>query len=353
MTSTANIKNISSLPKEMSKQVASPDKPSTQDFDGFTIVKQKDSIKKIYLQDFPTPGSVVLTKSQGKVIDSSNKNSCSRNIFNAPLVTDPRTIAFEHMADKTRIAKSLKCTKACSNIKKDTNTGEFGVCYRAYCTFAHSMAELQPALCNFDSNCRFKHGKILDWNSRTIEQGSKCKFRHSDEDIQEYYSRSGMKRPDLPLTSDHTRKIPPVKEVSSTHEIKYSPKASTKEEVKKIKYSQNAPTKEEVKASTKEEVKDQRKTYESEEEESEESESEESESEESEESSDSESEDSESEEDRRLRLKKERKQRKQRKSKKSPKPDIQVIRVPTNELAEIALKAAFDRGQFNVQIIIE
>jgi len=30
-----------------------------------------------------------------------------------------------------------------------------------------------------------------------------------------------------------------------------------------------------------------------------------------------------------------------------------VIRVPTKELAEIAMKAAFDRGQFNIKIVIE
>ena len=43
-----------------------------------------------------------------------------------------------------------------------------------------------------------------------------------------------------------------------------------------------------------------------------------------------------------------------RRSRRSKRDDhVQVIRVPTKELAEIAMKAAFDRGQFNIKIVIE
>jgi len=75
------------------------------------------------------------------------------------------------------------------------------------------------------------------------------------------------------------------------------------------------------------------------------------------ESSDSESSESENEEERCRRLRKERKSSKSKsksKSKRSsPKNTTQVIRVPTKELAEIALKMAFDRGQFDIQVLIE
>ena len=303
MTSQAISKNISNtLPKELEHQV---------DAD-FTLIKGRQNIKKINLEDFPTPGSVILTKEQERDIVSSNKISCVRKVeLEEPIVTDPRTIAFNHMSNKDKVAKALSCTKACRNIQRDPETGKFGVCVRKYCTFAHSMDELQPARCSFDLACRFRNGRIIDWNTRTIAPGSKCKFRHSDETVDQYYARSGMTRPDLPPTSEHTRKIP----------------EQPKEQPKEQKVS--------------------RRVYDSDSEDSESSDSDS----ESSESSDSDSEDSESEEERRRRLKKERKARKSKKS--SPKNDTQVIRVPTKELAEMALKMAFDRGQYNVQVLIE
>tara|TARA_Y100000389_G_scaffold18504_1_gene16083 strand:- start:4463 stop:5371 length:909 start_codon:yes stop_codon:yes gene_type:complete len=302
MTSQAISKNISNtLPKELEHQVD----------DDFTLIKDGKNIKKINLEDFPTPGSVILTKEQERDIVSSNKISCARKIeLEEPIVTDPRTIAFNHMSNKDKMAKALSCTKACRNIQKDPETGKFGVCVRKYCTFAHSMDELQPARCSFDLVCRFRNGRIIDWNTRTIAPGSKCKFRHSDETVDQYYARSGMTRPDLPPTSEHTRKIPEQPKEQPKEEPKEQPKKQPKKQPKEQKVS--------------------RRAYDSDM---------------SSESSDSES--SESEEEKRRRLKKERKARK------SPKNDIQVIRVPTKELAEIALKMAFDRGQFNVQVLIE
>ena len=307
MTSQAISKNIFNFSKEFENQDTSVEK----------------QIKQINLQDFPSPGDVDLTKKQQKEIASSNKTSCPDNILNDTPVTNRRTMAFNHMADKTQVAKLLTCTKACRNIQKDPQTGEFGVCSRKYCTFAHSMNELQPARCSFDRTCRFKHGRITDWKTKNIAHDSKCKFRHSDESIQEYYSRSGMTQPELPLTSEHTRKIPtdtdePNKNKTAPEPVpKYNAELNHK---KKVSFEPvpkyNA------------ELNHKKKVYEPDM------------------SSDSESEDSEIEEDSRQILKKERKS-------KSPKSAMQVIRVPTKELAEIALKALFDRGQFNVQVLIE
>ena len=339
MTSQAIAKNISNtLSKEVEKQVTPVDAQNNQVDNDFRLVELKKNIKKINLEDFPTPGSVILTKEQEKEIVASNKMYCATKIQLEPTVTDHRTIAFNHMADKDKVAKALSCTKACRNIQRDPKTGKFGVCYRAYCTFAHSMDELQPARCSFDSACRFKHGRIIDWNTRTIVSGSKCKFRHSDETIDQYYARSGITRPDLPLTNKETRKIPEQPKEQSKKQPKEQPKEQSKEQSKKQPKEQ---PKEQPKKQPKEEVKEQqvsRRSYDSD-------------MSSDSESSDSESSESESEEERRRRLKKERKARKSKKS--SPKNDIQVIRVPTKELAEIALKAAFDRGQFNVQVLIE
>lgn len=318
MTSQAIAKNISNtLSKEVEKQVTPVDAQNNQVDNDFTLVERKKNIKKINLEDFPTPGSVILTKEQEKEIVASNKMSCATKIKLEPTVTDPRTIAFNYMSDKDKLAKALSCTKACRNIQRDPETGKFGVCYRTYCTFAHSMDELQPARCSFDSACRFKYGRIIDWNTRTIAPGSKCKFRHSDEAIDQYYARSGMTRPDLPLTNEETRKIPEQPKEQPNEEVKVPVKEQPKEELKEKPKQQQVS----------------KRSYDSDM------------------SSDSESSESETEEERRRRLKKERKARKSKKS--SSKNDIQVIRVPTKELAEIALNASFDRGQFNVQVLIE
>ena len=305
MTSQAIAKNISdTLSKEREQQVTPVDEQKNQVDIGFALVKHNKNINKINLEDFPTPTCIMLSKDQEKDIIASNKLSCSRKVvLNESIATDSRTIAFNHMADKNKVANALSCTKVCRNIKKVHPDGKFGVCSRKYCTFAHSMDELRPASCSFDLSCRFKHGRIIDWASRTISPGSKCKFLHSDETINQYYARSGMTPPDLPPTSEYTRKIPEQPE-----------KITEEKQVSRKEYDSDSSSS--------------------------------SESEEEEESSEEEE-----EEEEKRRLKKKHKVRKNKNS--SSKNDIQVIRVPTQELAEIALNAAFDRGQFNIQVIIE
>ena len=361
MTSQAIAKNISNtLSKEVEKQVTPVDAQNNQVDNDFTLVERKKNIKKINLEDFPTPGSVILTKKQEKKIIESNKMSCDKKIELDQTITDPRTIAFNHMADRKKVATALYCTKACHNIQRDKETGKFGVCERAYCTFAHSMAELKPPLCSFDDTCRFRNGKIIDWNTRSIAPNSKCKFLHSNETIKQYYARTRMALPDLPPTSKETRKIPTGNEtiVALTSARQYSRgqhrnqrMRSLESDLKRVQEQPKEQPKEQPDDQPKEQPKKQpkeqkasRRLYDSD-------------MSSDSESSDSESSESENEEERCRRLRKERKSSKSKsksKSKRSsPKNTTQVIRVPTKELAEIALKMAFDRGQFDIQVLIE
>ena len=60
-----------------------------------------------------------------------------------------------------------------------------------------------------------------------------------------------------------------------------------------------------------------------------------------------------SDEEYRLSRRRRSRRRSKRGSKSPGKSAMQVIRVPTKELAQIALKMAFDRGQFNIKVIVE
>jgi hypothetical protein len=71
-------------------------------------------------------------------------------------------------------------------------------------------------------------------------------------------------------------------------------------------------------------------------------------------SSSSSSSDEETDQQYKDRMRRERKSKSSsRRSSRTSQSESQVIRVPTKELAEIAIKAAFDRGQYNVTVIVE
>ena len=89
--------------------------------------------------------------------------------------------------------KGLVCTKACHFCKK-SESGEWSVCTREKCTFAHSLSELQLGQCSFGETCKRKHGTNC------------CQFKHPDETNEQYYSRTGIVKPDLPETSEATRR---------------------------------------------------------------------------------------------------------------------------------------------------
>jgi hypothetical protein len=167
------------------------------------------------LDDFPTMGSN-LTKSQKRTIHLTNLeyvNEAVVKINDGSDYIDPRTAAFNGMADKEKIAKSLTCTKACRIVTepflnpKEGTKKQFGVCTRMYCSFAHSQMELQPPMCGFDETCRFLNGK-RDYYTKKLIPGTQCRFRHSYETVDGWLQRSGVTRTPLPETSELSRKPP-------------------------------------------------------------------------------------------------------------------------------------------------
>lgn len=115
------------------------------------------------------------TKSSNKIVEVSDE------VINE---MSARTEAFLTISKKDNIAKILKFTKACNNVKKDEK-GVFSKCSKLNCTFAHTTQEWKPAKCQFGAGCRF---------SRT----SRCKFFHDNETLSEWQHRTNEIIPELP-----------------------------------------------------------------------------------------------------------------------------------------------------------
>lgn len=213
------------------------------------------------------------------------------------------TDAFANISNKELIAKKLKCTKACHFALKNPNTGEYGTCYRSTCTFAHSLEELNDPLCEFDEMCRYKHGRYN--KNGDFDDTLKCTFRHINETREEWLERTGKTLPDLPKTLSK-----PVEE--KVLGSGYSNKTTAFTPKRIVLDIPSAPVKPpEEKVATKESTEKVKKN-----------------------------------------LSKEYSEKPTEKSLNSNN-DLHIIKVPSKELAEIAIKSAFENGVFNIQVIIE
>ena len=303
--------------------------------------------------EFPSLGTS-LTKAQTKVINSTNIETVKSNAYvHRSNHVDPRTACFESMADKEKIAKSLTCTKACRIVTepflnpKDGEEKKFGVCTRQHCTFAHSSAELQVPTCGFDRSCRFLYGK-RDYNTHQIIPNTQCRFRHSNETIDGWLERSGAKRTPLPETNEHSRK--PRTDSKPTDSKPTDSKPTDSKTAKAVKPTTSKPSKAAIPppkcimSSTppRKNRWDQKPVKVEVESSSSESESESSSSESS--SSDSGS------HSRRSHPRRSHRSHSRRSPVKSS--SQYLIEVPTKELAAIALKAAIEKGQYNIRVVV-
>jgi hypothetical protein len=77
-------------------------------------------------------------------------------------------------------SQRLAKTKPCNNFLK------YGECNRKVCTFAHSLEELKDPVCIFDDTCL---------------NGYNCRYKHSTESQEQYYTRCKIKLPDFTPSS--------------------------------------------------------------------------------------------------------------------------------------------------------
>lgn len=269
---------------------------------------------------------------------------------------DPRTAAFAKMEDKEAMAKSLTCTRACKNVTNRQENGEHGVCYRDTCSFAHSLDELNDPMCGFDATCRFRYGRPR--RDGTVDAKGKCMFRHTNETREDWLKRTGRKLPALPQTSEKTHKPVARKEKHSTHRPQqekkekkalgsgYTAKTNLATPATKItlttpsaprKIIWGKPVPENVAPVTPVSSPGKSRTLTPKRLEL---------------SSDESSSDSRNYRKRSYHRRR-RKRSRSPKTRRESKPETQIIRVPTQELAKMAIQAAFDHGVYNIQVLVE
>lgn len=351
MASYTMNKNISTFSQESDKdlQVNQDNQVNSKNEDYPILGSEDQSLKKSKLKK-----NKKTTNDVTKFFLSTSYNEVRMNkrptmVNNS---SDDRSNAFSTLENKEKIAKSLFCTRPCNNVKRENQDSPYGCCYRETCSFAHSMSEINDPMCSFDITCRFRWGKPQ--RDGPIDDKTKCQFRHSDETRQEWVKRTGRTLPDLPETSENTRKPTASKPTAS--------KPTAHKNIKKDNPEVTVPTLVDSSLSETripfvpenqmfhwgktveklEPIVDLVPT--------------ESEclSDLSESSELSESNDSKRYKRRRSRSRSPHKNSHSRSSDKVTKQlFMHVIRVPTSELAEVAIKAAFDRGVYNLQVIVD
>ena len=145
-------------------------------------------------------------------LEKSEKSPKSVSSFQERNVA--RSEAFNSLASKEATAERLCLTKSCNRVIRDPH-GNFGVCTRVGCTFAHSLDELRVPSCLFDIDIV----KGIRCNRRPGANGSRtvCRFKHLDESTEEFRKRMGIVLPDLPETSEEVYK--PVAFVPQPQEV--------------------------------------------------------------------------------------------------------------------------------------
>jgi hypothetical protein len=282
----------------------------------------------------------------GSSYESERHQNTQRHNFNP---VDPRSQSFAKMGDRDAVNKTLTCTRACNNVKRASPEDDYGVCYRNTCTFAHSLDQLNDPMCGFDATCRFRWGKPR--RDGSVDSTTKCMFRHSDEMREDWTKRTERPIPDLPETSENTHKPAVHKPAVHKTQVFAKPQRSTparkvnlsvcenKFETPVVRPSTPLPfitrkvpvshwgTKPQIDSSTSKPVLVKHLDY----------------------SDSSDSSDA--------CCSKSYRGRSRRRSRSPHDYCIShktehVIRVPTKELAEIAINAAFDRGVYNLQVIV-
>jgi hypothetical protein len=168
--------------------------------------------KELDVSEFPFLGGKD-TKKDRRIKAESLKQKPNTFLVSSSRISELKGELPRHgvLQNKEDIAKTLSFTKPCQFCtKKQEDKDEWGVCYRETCTFAHSLEELQLAPCAFGSNCNRKNGTINRQTGKIdTTQHFRCQFKHPDETNDEFYTRTGRVQPDLPPTSEKTRKPTP------------------------------------------------------------------------------------------------------------------------------------------------
>lgn len=133
-------------------------------------------------------------------------------------VPNERTKGFTKLANKEDVSKSLHGTKPCRNVLRANGEKEYGICMRDSCTFAHSLSEFRLPNCVFGDDCKRKYGSKDKLGK--IDKTNKCLFFHPRENMEQYYNRTGLVKPDLPEKGELNIEEPIVEKICTTTKVK-------------------------------------------------------------------------------------------------------------------------------------
>jgi len=126
----------------------------------------------------PTTEYIARTPQENLSLEIERKKSCNTKK--------------KYYMQRKRQERDLFFTVPCRHVSK--KDGKYGCCSRDVCVFAHSLEELRIVSCHFGMKC--------------TRRETNCYFIHEGESREEYYKRTGKFQPDLPPTSEDTRKSP-------------------------------------------------------------------------------------------------------------------------------------------------
>jgi hypothetical protein len=100
-----------------------------------------------------------------------------------------RCSAFEELADKEKLADTLKYTSLCRFIASGSK------CPHKSCNFAHSIEQLLPKNCKFGLGCKFVRCTKKGWytNQKFGRTGKTCQCIHPEENQQSFCLRMNLK----------------------------------------------------------------------------------------------------------------------------------------------------------------
>ena len=139
------------------------------------------------------------------------------------------------VADKKKSDFTVKKSQMCKSVKTNSRC-----MHGKSCRFAHTVDELSPVMCQHGKNCKFVsfNGDCYRNNGNKI-----CTYQHTDEKIEEYLIRSGLKQRG-PATEEEMQQafeeyLKPVVDKKPTYKkVDYK-----KFEYKKFENVQNKPLK--------------------------------------------------------------------------------------------------------------
>jgi len=165
-----------------------------EDDDTKIILESSDAETTTEAEDEASSEVDELTKSMENFPPLGSKSSKGKT---REVKTTPRkyVVATSKISQLKRAPKEqerdLTRTQPCHFVGKKDD-GKYGCCFREECSFAHGWDELRVQSCSFGGKC--------------FRQETDCYYIHPEESLQDYFSRTHKKKPDLPPTSENTRK---------------------------------------------------------------------------------------------------------------------------------------------------